>query len=138
MTEEIAVIRGEDVFARVRDILTNEAARIRGFDSVAVRGGLGRDQERSAAARGIEAAADILTGIIAAGQEIRLRKSSPPSWIKSDNDRRKWIETEFSRVDELLRALAGQARAALSAREDDAESADERSLAVEGKRSTAD
>jgi hypothetical protein len=123
MSEAIKNMPGEKVFSLVRDILTNEAARMRSFDEQSQRLGSGRDRAHEATIVGIEAAADIMTAIIAAGQEIRQRKAAPPSWVKTERDKLEWIAKEFTRVDELLRALAGQARSAL-ANEQDAELAD--------------
>jgi hypothetical protein len=120
------MMRGADVIALVRDGLALEAARVRSLEDqlagLALPGA--PNPERLKLARDLEAGADVMTAIIAAGQAIALRKADPPAWARSEAQRAQWRADQFGRLDELLKSLAGQARAAL--REDDGDERRER------------
>jgi hypothetical protein len=112
---------GKD-FAFLLGTLANEAGarwRVRGETDLA-----GRlsciAPDRLAVILRLDAAGVTGTVLIAAGQDAAQQRKDPPAWVKSENDRDRW-EHSFDERDKLLRKLAEQARAALSADQPEAD-----------------
>jgi hypothetical protein len=103
-----AKMKGEEVFELIRTALALESARVEGVEAA-----LGRaDPERLLLAAKFGAAADVMTAIVAEGQDNRQRRKNPPAWVTSERDRARWDELR-SETDRLLKVLADQARASL-------------------------
>jgi hypothetical protein len=106
----LATMRGEAVLSLTRDILTNEAARVRSFEEQLIGLGLSSriNPARLAVILGLEASADVITHLIAAGQgavmsaaEAKAAGRQPP------------VRVQLTL--EMAAAVADQARVALMA-----------------------
>lgn len=109
----IKAMRGEQALEHVRTQLVEEAARIRGLEEAMARLGRGPYAGRLAAVAALEAAADVMTAIVAEGQDNRERRKNPPAWARAERDRARWEDLR-SETDRLIRVLADQARASLT------------------------
>ena len=112
----IKTISGEAVLRIVRDTLANESARIRADQERFVRAGLNNRIEpgRLAVILSLDAAVDVVTAIIARGQDAKGQKAGLPRDVKI----------------ELISALANEARAALMS--EWSATADDEATQVEG------
>lgn len=81
----ISTMRGEQVFALVRDVCANESARIRSLEDELIKLGFNAsiDPGRLSVILALNAAADMCTHAIAAGQDAKLdsRVRKAPEWV---------------------------------------------------------
>ena len=113
----IKTMPGSKVLVLLRDVLLKERYRVGSFEDQMIAIGLAtrKDPARHAVELALGAAADIVTFVLAAGEELALeRAGKPPKWVESDADRSRWLR-DLDRKQRVFVDIANQVRAALMA-----------------------
>ena len=120
MTPDWSILKtmpGSKVLVLLRDVLLKERHRVESLENQMIAIGLStrKDPARHAVELALGAAADIVTFVLAAGEELALeRAGKPPKWVESDADRSRWLR-DMDRKQRVFVDIANQARAALMA-----------------------
>ena len=110
--EKAAELLPSDALRIVRDTLANEAQRIR-LDQARLNP-KGIESGRLAVVRSLNAAVDVVTAVIAHGQNMTLSATQAPKWVQTERDQEKWRGVLRENI-EWAASLGRQARAALMA-----------------------